>query len=1041
MKLKYALPTSKVMGRKVVTAFILSAGLSGYSYASNLQSQIISFEELNKPNWITASNYQLSQVRAIHGEQSLHWQWTKGDALTIDHSFTRLTDSQATSAYGRGATQVLSFWLYNPTAVDDTLTVELADNNAENASRFTVNLNFTGWRAIGVSLNDDFTPAVTDQLAKLTFHAPSSSSASAGSLYIDRIMVSVDDNRYQWSDDQVTTRYNLPEINFALVDNLPVPTQAELDDAAIVKQTLINEFSGNPGSLSSLETRFREFGISKDSNGNITGRHVLTDKQQVIYQPTHLSAADKTDFDDYVLLGDSDSKGNKLTGYAQLMLDIAKAYNNPAFSADKQQLAEIYRLMTEHLLDQGFADGSALVTSHHWGYSGRWWYISALMMADELATNHLLQPTYRALLWFSREFKDSFDMALNSGSSNLDYFNTLSRQHLALLLLNPDDSERIALLHKFSTFFSGALSQTPPGTNDGLRPDGTAWRHNGHYPGYAFPAFENAAHVAYILKGTGFSLRKDALNNLKSVMVAGWHYSNPYVPLALSGRHPFTDLSVNRYSNGLKWLANSYPAIDEELAAIYLQVTNTHQQQSPAIFGKSIIPASLPEGSWSYNGGAFAIHRNGSRMAVFKGYNKDVWSSEIYTNDNRYGRYQSHGSVHVIPYGDPTQLGYKQEGWDWNRNPGTTTIHLDYDELESPRTSTLMVRSDDGISGSASLKDRYSLFTFKHKAPQTLSSFEPSFEAEKHVLAAGDKLFLTGTGISNSDGTNRTETTLFQLAIGNNPDGLWINGINHKEADFSETLSAGDWLIDDNKVGYYLIEADNVQVRRGSQVSRHNKTKAQTSGEFSSAWIDHGVAPDNASYQYVMVMKTTPTEMTAFANTMKSSPQYSVLERNGNDQVLFDQSNQLYGYSSTNSATFTRGPVKMISTTAQVLAQLIDKEAYLSIASPELNLQQNDQPTPPITIVVEVDGEWDINGLTASQSYSHLNGKTRITVESQFGNSVNLTLTQDGGNSNSGHSGDKNGDDNNKSGSSGGGSSSPLILSLVGLFGLLHRRR
>ena len=318
--------------------------------------------------------------------------------------------------------------------------------------------------------------------------------------------------------------------------------------------------------------------------------------------------------------------------------------------------------MAEHLLDQGFADGSSLVTSHHWGYSGRWWYISALMMADELAASQLLQPTYEALLWYSREFKDSFDMALNPASSNLDYFNTLSRQHLALILLNPDDSERIALLHKFSSFFSGALNQTPPGTNDGFRPDGTAWRHHGHYPGYAFPAFENAAHIAYLLKRTGFALESKALDKLKSVMVAGWRYSNPFIPLGLSGRHPFSDLNVQRYSNGLKWLANSYPTVDEELAAIYLQVSNISEQQSSAIFGKRITPAALPQGSWSFNGGAFAIHRSGERMAVIKGYNQDVWSSEIYTADNRYGRYQSHGSVHVIPYGDPIQFGYRQEG-------------------------------------------------------------------------------------------------------------------------------------------------------------------------------------------------------------------------------------------------------------------------------------------------------------------------------------------------------------------------------------------
>ncbi|KJR13523.1 hypothetical protein UF06_22940, partial [Vibrio sp. S234-5] len=78
-------------------------------------------------------------------------------------------------------------------------------------------------------------------------------------------------------------------------------------------------------------------------------------------------------------------------------------------------------------------------------------------------------------------------------------------------------------------------------------------------------------------------------------------------------------------------------------------------------------------------------------MAIFKGYNQDVWASEIYTNDNRYGRYQSHGSVHVLPLGDPVTHGYKPDGWDWDRNPGTTTIHLPIHELESPRSSPLMI--------------------------------------------------------------------------------------------------------------------------------------------------------------------------------------------------------------------------------------------------------------------------------------------------------------------------------------------------------------
>ena len=62
-------------------------------------------------------------------------------------------------------------------------------------------------------------------------------------------------------------------------------------------------------------------------------------------------------------------------------------------------------LMTKHLLDQGFVKGSALVTTHHWGYSSRWWYISTLLMADALKEANLQTEVYDSLLWYSREFK------------------------------------------------------------------------------------------------------------------------------------------------------------------------------------------------------------------------------------------------------------------------------------------------------------------------------------------------------------------------------------------------------------------------------------------------------------------------------------------------------------------------------------------------------------------------------------------------------------------------------------------------------------
>lgn len=75
-------------------------------------------------------------------------------------------------------------------------------------------------------------------------------------------------------------------------------------------------------------------------------------------------------------------------------------------------------------------------------------------------------------------------------------------------MLEPDPAKRIALLKRFGEYINVALSQIPPGSRDGLRPDGTAWRHEGNYPGYSFPAFKNASQLVYMLQGTPFEVRK-----------------------------------------------------------------------------------------------------------------------------------------------------------------------------------------------------------------------------------------------------------------------------------------------------------------------------------------------------------------------------------------------------------------------------------------------------------------------------------------------------------------------------------------------------
>ncbi len=78
-----------------------------------------------------------------------------------------------------------------------------------------------------------------------------------------------------------------------------------------------------------------------------------------------------------------------------------------------------------------------------------------------------------------------------------------------------------------------------------MRPDGTAWRHEGNYPGYSFPAFKNASQLIYLLRETPFAVGESGWNNLKKAMISAWIYSNPEVGLPLAEDTPLTHLPYN----------------------------------------------------------------------------------------------------------------------------------------------------------------------------------------------------------------------------------------------------------------------------------------------------------------------------------------------------------------------------------------------------------------------------------------------------------------------------------------------------------------
>jgi len=458
--------------------------------------------------------------------------------------------------------------------------------------------------------------------------------------------------------------------------------------------------------------------------------------------------------------------------------------------------------------------------------------------------------------------------------------------------------------------------------------------------------------------------------------------------IGISGRHPFGGKmgseDIEAFANiALSGdLSGRGDAFDHGLAADYLRLIRNGDTPNARFFKKEgIQPAQAPQGFFVYNYGSAGIFRRADWMVTLKGYTTDVWGAEIYAKDNRYGRYQSYGSVQIMGKGNPVSRagsGFVQEGWDWNRLPGTTTIHLPFELLDSPLKGTTMARSEENFSGSSSLGGMNGMFAIK-LMERDYDNFTSDFVARKSVFCFDNRMICLGTGITNSNADYPTETTLFQTKF---------NGKEPK-------ADNDDYWLHDGYDNYYHVVDGTVRSQVADQESRHEKTREKTAGKFSSAWIEHGKAPKDGTYEYMVLIQPSAAEL----DELQKTPAYEVLQRDQMAHVVYDKKTGITGY-----ATFEAyQPVNdqfIVSIPAETMV-MYDKESdnriRLSVCDPNLNLAEKTyttkEPSRPIRKKIVVKGIWMLPSPQEGVQLEYEGNNTLLNVTCQHGQPVEMLLT------------------------------------------------
>ena len=981
---------------RVITLF--SFLCSAFLHAQVVTDErMFSFEESKIPDYITGVNSQLS-ISDTHykdGKHSLKWTFEPGGVLELkkDLKFEK-KDPMGKDLY----LSAFIIWVYNEEPQDATIEFEFL-KDGKKCTSFPFGINFRGWRAAWVCYERDMQGTPEEGMNELRIVAPN----EKGSLFIDHLITATKvDARQQTADLQV------PFVNAGTNNHWLVVYKHSLLQPDI-ELTPVNDAQKKEMKL--LEKRFRDMNYTK---GKVSDKEIQTirkkyDFYQITYKngkvsgvPIFMVRASEA-YERIIPNWDKDmltKMGVEMRAYFDLMKKIAVAYNNSTAKPEVQyEMKKKFLAMYDHITDQGVTYGSCWGNIHHYGYSVRGLYLAYFLMKDVLREAGKLQEAERTLRWYA--ITNEVYPKPEGNGIDMDSFNTQTTGRIASILMMEDTPEKLQYLRSFSRWIDYGC-RPAPGLAGSFKADGGAFHHRNLYPAYAVGGLDGATNMIYLFNRTEFAISELAHETVRNVLLAMRFYCNKLnFPLALSGRHPDGKGKLVPMHYAMMAMAGTPDGkaeFDKEMAAAYLRLVSgaSSDDQEPEympkvsnaqekkiarqLVEKGFRPEPDPQGNLAMGYGCVSVQRRGNWSAVACGHSRYLWAAEHYLGHNLYGRYLAHGSLQILTAAPgqtvtPATGGWQQEGFDWNRIPGVTSIHLPLEQLKAKvmNVDTFsgmeeMLYSDEAFAGGLSQQKENGNFGMKlHEHDK----YNGTHRALKSFHFIGETIVCLGSDIENANAEYPTETTIFQLAVTDKAGHEYWKGYQGE----------GKIWMDHLGTGYYVPVTARFE-KKFPQHSRMQDTGKETKGDWVSLVVDHGKAPKGGSYEYAVLPQTSTATLQAFAK----KPAYKVLQQDRNAHIVQSLSDSIYSYVlfETPQALLPGGLLQRTDTSCLVMIRKESPEKMLlTVSQPDLALYRGasdeafdkdgkrversiysrpwiDNESGEIPVTVTLKGQWNI---------------------------------------------------------------------------------
>ncbi|MCE2433686.1 MAG: hypothetical protein J4F29_12315 [Candidatus Latescibacteria bacterium] len=952
------------------------------------------------------SEVSLSTRRYKAGQQSLKWTWQNNG---------RLLFTDPVSGRNKGLTGFRA-WVYNEEALDEVLTFrfgtesELGANNPR--YQFEFGLNFTGWRAMWIHLRDDARNRSYEGARNGRVTAFEIRALSSGTVYLDLVELVERMHPRRSPDAQV------PFVNANRADRSreyrwrqnrllgPLPLQIT-DDERQAFETIARRYDAwvlgdgvKDDEREPVRIRLNELeDYIRRGYRSLADYEIRREDDRILGKPLF------AELSPYDPLFQSVFQG--------VLLRLALDYRLNGNEEARDRVIDVF----DYLHDQGWADGSGVGAMHHEFLRVAGYAHAVYLMRDVLGDTERLDRELATLKWFSM-FGELYEDPQVPGA-NADFLRSVAMYRLLCILMMEDTPEKVANMHRYVAWLNNALS-IAPGWLDTIKPDFVGFHHRGIYAsGYAPNAFHVASVLVYLLHDTPFAVADDKRDNLKQALLTSRIMANTYdISMAVNGRFPRNTAVATKLLPAYMYVALSYAPVDAELSGAFMQLWKPKSQlliedlfervsvrlmYLQADFASAgYVSEAPPSGHWTLPYGALSIHRRGEWMVSMKGWSKYVWDYESSGRNNPLGRYLSYGSMLIYASGDPVgreASGIVRDGWDWSMWPGTTAIRLSHEQLKHEGRDRNF--SDETFVGGVNIEGQNGVFALKLHDTR----LNTSFRAVKTVFCFDDLLVCLGSGIENDDGGHATVTPLFQAAISENrPTGVNGESVQGIPYAFSGTKGQRVWVMDSLGNGYVVPDGGELRVQRGVQVSKNYGRDSGGTGTFELAYLDHGSAPQDASYEYAVLVQRSPDRVSAFA----SSPEYDVWQRDREAHIVHHRGMKATGYALFDAdARPANGPVVAVSLPSLVMVQEVEEGLLLSVADPDFGWRWEiqtphrqdgslvvNQASMPRQVEVTVRGKWLLDGMYDLADARVQSDQTVVAFMCQDGKSVEVKLVR-----------------------------------------------